>query len=258
MKDNTKLSIDMERKCLVMMPISDPEGYSQGHFNRVYEYIITPACKAADFTPSRVDVGMMASGDALDVIKSIIESDIAICDLSSNNQNVAYGFVVRNALNLPVVLIKDLKTRKITISDDTDATYDESLRIDTVQTEISALTDSIRTTYSKKSETHPLLSQMWNKSIGAKDSVQGEEEKDKESKLPIISPLPDYVGEPITSDDIDKLKIGDFIFHMTRGKGKITSLKNSSGGEKIAGLTFDSGRTILVLGTSGYFRKVNE
>ena len=28
-----------------MMPVGDQEGYPKGHFNRVYDYIIVPACK---------------------------------------------------------------------------------------------------------------------------------------------------------------------------------------------------------------------
>ena len=37
------------------MPISDVEGYDPGHFKRVYEYIIKPACVAAGFIPIRAD-----------------------------------------------------------------------------------------------------------------------------------------------------------------------------------------------------------
>ena len=28
------------KKCFVIMPISDADGYDKGHFNRVYEYLI--------------------------------------------------------------------------------------------------------------------------------------------------------------------------------------------------------------------------
>lgn len=36
------------KKCFVIMPISDVDGYPKGHFNRVYDYIIVPACKRKD------------------------------------------------------------------------------------------------------------------------------------------------------------------------------------------------------------------
>ena len=35
------------KKCFVIMPISDADGYDKGHFNRVYEYLIKPACEEA-------------------------------------------------------------------------------------------------------------------------------------------------------------------------------------------------------------------
>ena len=37
------------KKCFVIMPISDADGYDKGHFNRVYEYLIKPACEEAGF-----------------------------------------------------------------------------------------------------------------------------------------------------------------------------------------------------------------
>jgi len=37
------------------MPISDPEGYDKGHFKRVYEDLIKPACRSAGYDPIRAD-----------------------------------------------------------------------------------------------------------------------------------------------------------------------------------------------------------
>ena len=42
-------------ECFVIMPISDPEGYEEGHFRRVYEDILAPAIAAAGFIPVRAD-----------------------------------------------------------------------------------------------------------------------------------------------------------------------------------------------------------
>lgn len=36
-------------KCFVIMPISDAEGYSIGHFNRVYQYLLRAAIEKAGF-----------------------------------------------------------------------------------------------------------------------------------------------------------------------------------------------------------------
>lgn len=236
------------------MPHEDLEGYPQGHFNRVYEYVIAPACRSASFTPERVNDALALTGDLLDAYKTLVESEMVICDFSGLHQSVGYGFVLRKALNLPVVLVKDIKTPAMGATDEFGCvTYDESLRIDTVQSETNALTEAINQAYHQKGEHHSLLNSIQQGEI--QTSVAADEEDKKEKKLPIISPLPEYVGEPFSQPEMDKLKVGDFLFHLTRGKGEITSVKNA-GREKLAGIKFDSGTTVLVLGASDYFRKI--
>ena len=43
------------KNCFIIMPISDNSNYPQGHFDRVYNYIIKPACEIAGFIPIRAD-----------------------------------------------------------------------------------------------------------------------------------------------------------------------------------------------------------
>jgi hypothetical protein len=69
------------------MPNSDPDGYAKGHIGRVYQYILVPACRFAGFSPIRMDDPTMQE-TPLDIIKTVIESDIVLCDLSSNNPHV--------------------------------------------------------------------------------------------------------------------------------------------------------------------------
>jgi hypothetical protein len=45
----------MDNRCFVIMPQGEPNGYPQGHFNRVYDYVIVPACRAAGYWPTRAD-----------------------------------------------------------------------------------------------------------------------------------------------------------------------------------------------------------
>ncbi len=259
----------MEKKCIVIMPISDQDGYAQGHFNRVYEYIIVPACRQAGFRPIRADDSITTNDSAWDLTKNIIESDIAICDLSSKNQNVLYGFSIRQVFNLPVTLIKDLKTQNPDIHEFDVVEYDESLRIDTVQKATETLSESLKNTFANKGEVNSLLSRLGIGSGQSTDSttaadrgqefISAEETEitaPKEAPLPTISPLPDYVGDPFTQQDIDKAKVGDFFFHMVHGKGEIKSIKNMAK-EKMANVHFESGSKMLILGTSGYFRKIN-
>jgi hypothetical protein len=125
---------NMKKKCFVIMPISDLDGYAPGHFGRVYEHIIKPACDLAELDPVRADDIMTTNYIALDIIKHIINSEMAICDLSGRNPNVLYELGIRQAFNLPVTLIKDQKTNRIfDIQGFRDVEYDESLRIDNVK-----------------------------------------------------------------------------------------------------------------------------
>jgi hypothetical protein len=257
----------MEKKCFIIVPLSEPDGYAKGHFNRVYQYLIVPACRFAGFSPIRV--GDPSLNDSpLDIINTIIESDIVLCDLSSNDPHALYGFAIRQATGLPVTLIKDLKTNVIAnIPEFEVVEYDESLRIDTVQNEIETLSEALKKAFADKAEPIPLLSRL---NIGSAQVTEvptssvntlstlspGEEDTvKKESSLPIISPLPDFVGEPLTQHEIDKMKVGDFIFHMNYGKGEILTINHKTK-DILTKVQFDSGSKILVLMPTDIFRKI--
>ncbi len=254
------------------MPMSEPDGYAQGHFSRVYDYIIAPACKAAGLTPVRLEEGMLTDGFAL--IKTIIDTAMVICDLSSANKDVLYCFAVRRGCDLPLTLLRDSKGKNLlNIQDMGELEYDDSLRIDTVQKATETIGQHLKNSITTSSDIISVLSKL---GIGSASSVfvmpptqpsdfhfdsaaytetAPAEEEVVVPSIPIISPLPEYVGEPITEKDIDKIKAGDFLFHISYGKGEISSIKNLAK-EKIANIVFESGPKFLVLGTTGYFRKV--
>jgi hypothetical protein len=101
------------KKCFVIMPISNHTDYETGHFDRVYEEIIRPAVEQAGFEPKRADDIKQTHIIIIDILKSIVDSDMAICDLSSLNPNVMYELGIRQMTKKPVVLIKDSKTKRI-------------------------------------------------------------------------------------------------------------------------------------------------
>lgn len=142
-----------KKTCFVIMPIADAPGYAPGHFTRVYEYIIKPACFNAGFEPLRADDVKNTNDIAIDILRKIIESDMAVCDLSSRNPNVMYELGIRHSFGLPVTLIKDQATgRSFDIQGLRDLPYDESLRIDTVKKAISELTTALKNTYEAPKE----------------------------------------------------------------------------------------------------------
>lgn len=99
--------------CFVIMPIADPEGYGKGHFSRVYEDIFKPACQSAGFNPIRADEVKQTNLIHLDILQKLIESPMAICDLSSRNPNVLFELGLRQAFDKPTVLVQELGTPKI-------------------------------------------------------------------------------------------------------------------------------------------------
>jgi hypothetical protein len=256
----------MEKKCLIIMPVSDQPGYAPGHVDRVYQYIIMPACRAAGFKPVRAD-DPSANAIPLDIIKNILECEIVICDVSTKNAHALYGFAIRQAINLPVALMKDMRTQiMFNIQEFSHVEYDESLRVDTVQKEITALSDVLIKAFDNRVVTNALLSRL---DIGSAPSTEAQnipaetemttdapEPRKEESHLPVISPVPGYVGDAFTQqEDIDALKVGDFIFHKNYGRGEIKAI-NKMAKDKVAKIQFDSGAKQLILGTYGVFRKI--
>ena len=129
------------------MPIADMDGYDTGHFSRVFEYLIKPACINAGYEPHRADIVAASNYIIIDILRKILDSDMVICDLSGRNPNVLYELGVRQAFNLPTVLIKDIKTPKIfDIQGLRYTEYNQALRIDEVQKERERIEQSISET----------------------------------------------------------------------------------------------------------------
>ena len=105
--------MENREKCFVIMPISDPDGYEKGHFKYVYEDVFKPAIENAGFYPKRADDDGSSSLIQVNIIRDIIEAPMAICDLSSRNPNVLFELGIRQAFDLPVVLVQEEGTPRI-------------------------------------------------------------------------------------------------------------------------------------------------
>lgn len=101
------------KKCFIIMPISTPEGYPENHFKQVYDTIIAPAVKKAGYEPHRVDDDRICDSIIDKILRSLVESEMAACDLSSRNPNVMYELGIRQAYGKKVVLIQDEKSQPI-------------------------------------------------------------------------------------------------------------------------------------------------
>ena len=156
---NNKTKEEPLKKCFVIMPISDADGYSKGHFDRVYEYIIVPACKLAGYKAVRADETSKTNVIIVDILKNILACEMAICDLSARNPNVFYELGFRQAFNKKTVLMKDEKTsRPFDISAMRSFEYQSSLRIDLVNEAIGKLVKALTETATmEENETNSLL-----------------------------------------------------------------------------------------------------
>lgn len=133
--------------CFVIMPISDVDGYEGGHFRRVYDHLIVPACREAGFEPLLASDVKEANMIVIDVLQRLYTAEMVLCDLSSRNPNVLFELGFRQAFSKPVTLIKDLRTERIfDISGLRDIPYDESLRIDVAHATIAEIADRMKAT----------------------------------------------------------------------------------------------------------------
>jgi hypothetical protein len=233
------------KTCFVIMPISDQEGYEKGHFTRVYQHIIKPACEKAGFLAIRADEEIKTNYIVIDIIRKIIESEIVICDLSAKNPNVLYELGIRQAFNKRAVLIKDNKTNRIfDIQGLRTIDYDENLRIDEVQKGINSIAKTLKETYNTKSEDVNSLIQLLSlKPAEIPTSV----EISKESSL-IINSLNDISNRlirleknsggkvsPKKKDGVDAydvngwdVKIGEQLFHGEKFIGRLIDVHPDS------------------------------
>ena len=104
---------NVTEECFVIMPLSDPDGYESGHFKQVFEDLFAPACESAGYRAIRADEVRQTNLIHLDVLQKIIESPMALCDLSSRNPNVLFELGLRQAFDKPVVLVQEVGTPPI-------------------------------------------------------------------------------------------------------------------------------------------------
>ncbi|EOC1330933.1 hypothetical protein ACM92K_000736 [Cronobacter turicensis] len=141
-QENTK-----QKTCFAIMPIADHPDYPPGHFTRVYNHLIKPACEKAGYKVIRADDAKASHMIMFDILKNIVECDMAICDLSSKNANVFYELGLRQAYNKKTILITDSITNTpFDITGFRYVKYSESLRVDTVMNDIAEITAMLEET----------------------------------------------------------------------------------------------------------------
>ena len=150
-------------KCFIIMPITTPQDavdrYNSDpeHFAHVLEHLFLPALTNAGFDA----VSPKSTGSEViqaEIISQLASSDVVLCDMSVLNPNVFFEFGVRTALNKPVALIVDDRTEKVPF--DTSIVnfhrYSSSLDVWTIDKEINALSEHVRTAFTKSESQNSL------------------------------------------------------------------------------------------------------
>ena len=140
-------------ECFVIMPISSQPNYDDDHFTLVYEDIIAPAIRANSMEPYRGDDSKNTNLIQLDILNRVIKTPIAVCDMSAKNPNVFFELGMRQAFDLPTVLL---------IDDATDAPFDvgalryvnyrKEMKHRDVKLATKHLAEAIKTTWEKRDD----------------------------------------------------------------------------------------------------------
>ncbi|EPO2450010.1 hypothetical protein ACT7LO_000282 [Providencia rettgeri] len=145
--ESTEQAVIDEKTCFIIMPIADHPDYPEGHFKRVYEYLIKPACEKAGYKAIRADDSKASHLIMFDILQSIVKCDMAICDLTTKNANVFYELGLRQAFNKKTILITDGKEKApFDISGFRYVQYSPSLRIDETTGDINRITSMLKET----------------------------------------------------------------------------------------------------------------
>ncbi|OQA00424.1 MAG: hypothetical protein BWY69_01713 [Planctomycetes bacterium ADurb.Bin401] len=108
----------MKQKCFIIMPITTPQELTGlykddgDHFKHVLDCLFLPAIENAGFDP----ISPKSAGSEIihaEIIKHLSSSALVLCDMSILNPNVFFEFGIRTALNKPVALVCDDKTKQI-------------------------------------------------------------------------------------------------------------------------------------------------
>ena len=97
--ENFDWSGDIARS-FVVMPFS-------GHFNDLYNEVIIPVCDKIGIPAFKADDVFRPGIIMQDIIQALVESDIIIAEISSENPNVYYEIGYAHALGKPTILLAE-------------------------------------------------------------------------------------------------------------------------------------------------------
>ncbi len=113
------------KSVFVISPIGSPNSEINKKANLALNYIFKKAFDSSEWNVSRADDGDSPDSIGHHVIRSIVESDLIIADLTDHNPNVFYELAVAHGYRKPVVhLITDGQSIPFDLTDQRTISYD--------------------------------------------------------------------------------------------------------------------------------------
>lgn len=177
--------------CFVVMPIGEYGSSTYKHYLEVYEDLFIPAIKKAGYIPKRADEEKSCNVIQCDIVQKIIDSDMVLCDLSGKNPNVLYELGIRQAFDLPVVLVQEQGTGRIfDISIIRTIDYDQNMNNRRLKLGIDAISDAIEKTSKETSGINSII-----KFINIEKKLKEKSTSDKETIDILLNAVLDKVQD---------------------------------------------------------------
>lgn len=181
----------MKKICFVIMPIGEYDSLVYEHYLEVYEDLFVPAIRAAGFEPKRADEETACNVIQCDIIDNIINADMALCDLSGKNPNVLYELGIRQAFDLPVVLVQEQGTSRIfDINIIRTIDYDKNMNNRRLKKDMESITNAIKKTSNSNNGINSVI-----KFLNIEKRLTEKEISDKESVDVLLNVLLDKVRD---------------------------------------------------------------
>lgn len=172
------------------MPLTTPDelvgdyGQDAGHFLHVLDHLFVPAVEKAGYRAVRP---VMTGADLIqaEIIRNLEVADLVLVDISRHNPNVFFELGIRTALDRPIALVCDNYTSRLPF--DTGIlnthTYDASLAIWTLSTQIDSLVEHIKRSAERSHGSNALWRYFGLTQRGAPPAVDGDP---TQAKLDIV------------------------------------------------------------------------
>ncbi len=92
-----------EKTCFIICPIGKDNSPERKRANDLLDFIISPCLKEFGYMPIRADLISKSGMITSQIIRHVIESDLAIADLYKYNPNVFYELAIRHVTRKPYI-----------------------------------------------------------------------------------------------------------------------------------------------------------